>query len=124
MKVKQVVAVVLLLVLLISFAGCGVNPKKVVGVWEREPLYMAHYGCETQMILSFAEDGSFTALLLDAQSHNILNYAGGKWTMDGNVVVGKRTESLSGSAEDMRFEYDRAKNVIVFEGYAFKRTDK
>lgn len=123
MKQKRILAAVLLLALLIGVTGCGVSKNDVVGVWEREPLYMAYYGCQTQMILSFADDGSFSALLLDAESHNILNYAGGTWDLSGSTIVAKRTESLTASGDDMKFEYDNGSNVIVFEGYEFRRTE-
>lgn len=120
---KRILAVVLLAAMLVCLAGCGVSEKKVVGVWTREPLYMAYYGCQTVMIISLAADGSFTAMLLDDETHNILNYAGGTWSVDGSTVVAKRTESLSGTGEDMRFQYNARKNVIEFEGYEFTKTE-
>lgn len=124
MKLKRIMAAVLLLTLLVGVTGCGVSKKDVTGVWEREPLYMAYYGCQTQMILSFADDGSFSALLLNAQSHDILNYAGGTWDLNGSTIIAKRTESLTATSDDMKFEYDKGKDVIVFEGYEFRRTEQ
>ena len=121
---KRILAMALLAAVLVSLVGCGVAEKDVVGVWQREPLYMAYYGCETQMIISLAEDGSFSALLLDSQTHNILNYTGGTWKLNGNTVIAKRTESLSEVDGDMKFEYDKGKNVIVFEGYDFKKVEQ
>ena len=121
---KRILAIVLLAVVLVSMVGCGVTEKDVVGVWKREPLYMAYYGCETQMIISLAEDGSFSALLLDNQTHNILNYTGGTWQLNDSTVIAKRTESLSEVDGDMKFEYNKGKNVIVFEGYQFKKAEQ
>ena len=123
MKLKRIVAVSLLLALLITAAGCGVSRKNVVGVWEREVLYMEYYGCQTQMIISLADDGSFSALLLDYETHNILNYAGGTWELDGSTVVATRTESLGAGSGSMEFTYDRRSDTIVFEGYQFQRTE-
>lgn len=120
---KRILAIIALAAVLLCMAGCGVRPAKVVGVWAREPLYMAYYGCETQMIISLAEDGSFAAMLLDTQTNNILNYTGGDWALDGKTILAKRTESLSQVDGDMEFTYNAWKDTLTFEGYEFQRTE-
>lgn len=120
MTVKKILAAALVVVLLVGMAACGVSKEDVTGVWKRETLYIAYYGCDTDMIVSFAEDGSFVAMLLDHETNNMLNYAGGTWTLQGGTVLATDEQNVSGT---MEFTYDSRTDTIENEGYTFTRSE-
>lgn len=120
MRLKGITALLLAMVLLVSLCGCSVKEQDVIGVWQREVLYMEYYGCNTEMIVSFAEDGSFSALLLEEVNHNILNYAGGTWRLEDSSVIAEKTDGMGSSMGTMTFEYDNKSDTILFEGYVFE----
>lgn len=119
MNTKRILAVLLLLVMVVGLAACGVGAEDVVGVWKREPLYMAYYGCETEMIVSFAEDGSYVAMLLNHENNAPLNYAGGTWSLKGSTIVAEKDDGSG----NMEYAYDKSTDTVEFEGYTFTRSE-
>ena len=113
---KKILTAVLVLFLLVSMAACSVENEDVIGTWRRETLYMAYYNCETDMIVSFAEDGSFAAILLNHENNSPLNYAGGTWTLEEETIVAQ----LDDTTDTMEFTYNTKTKTVDFEGYSFE----
>ena len=115
---KRVLSIALVLLVMLSLVACGkVEQADVIGTWRRETLFMAHYNCETDMIVNFSEDGTFGALLVNHANNGPLNMAGGNWTLEENRVLAERGDGNG----VMEFTYNTRNNTLEFEGYAFKK---
>ena len=114
---KKVSAVLLVLVVILSMAACKAEEQDVIGIWRRETLYMAYYDCETDMIVTFSDDGTFGAVLVNHENNTPLNMAGGDWTLEDNRILAERGD---GSGV-MEFVYNTRKHTIEFEGYSFEK---
>lgn len=114
---KKILMLVLAVLVVLTMAACSVEEDDVIGNWRRETLYMAYYGCETDMIVTFSDDGTFGAILVNHENNTPLNMAGGDWTLDGNNILAERGDG-SGI---MEFTYDMKTHTIEFEGYSFEK---
>lgn len=114
---KKVLTAVLVLFLLVGMTACGVEEADVIGEWKRDTLYMAYYNCETDMIVSFAEDGTFGAVLVNHENNALLNYAGGNWSLEEERIVAKRGDGNG----IMEFTYNTKTKMVEFEGYSFEK---
>lgn len=78
------IALIALLVLALVFAVLLMTAKsRVVGTWQREVVYLEHYGCDSIMVTTFHADGTANSLLTNAQTGAILNASSGYWDMSG-----------------------------------------
>lgn len=74
---------VLALVLVIFFILLCTTKSRVVGVWQREVMYLEHYGCDAIMVVEFESDGDFNKVLKNAQTGKILKIESGYWKLSG-----------------------------------------
>ena len=114
---KRLVTVFLAVLVLLSMTACSVEQEDVVGTWRRETLYMSYYNCETDMIVTISDDGTFGAVLVNHANNLPLNMAGGNWTLEEDRVLAERGDG----AGTMEFVYNKMKGTLEFEGYSFKR---
>lgn len=114
---KRVLAVLLVLVVVLGMVGCKAKEEDVVGTWRRETLYMAYYGCETDMIATFSDDGTFGVVLVNHENNAPLNMAGGDWTLEENRVLAERGDGNG----VMEFTYNTKTKELEFEGYSLKK---
>ena len=114
---KKILTAALVLLLMLSIAACGVEEADVIGTWRRETLYMAYYGCETDMIATFDADGTFGVVLVNHANNAPLNLAGGTWTLEEERILATRGDGNG----VMEFTYNTKKDTIEFEGYSFQR---
>ena len=114
---KKVIAVLLVLLVMLGMTACKVEQEDVIGTWRRETLYMAYYQCETDMIATFSEDGTFGIVLVNHANNAPLNMAGGNWTLEENRILAERGDGKG----IMEFTYNSKNKTIEFEGYAFKK---
>lgn len=115
---KKILILVLSVLMVLTMAACGsVEENDVIGTWRRETLYMAYYGCETDMIATFSDDGTFGVVLVNHENNTPLNMAGGDWTLEENVVLAERGDG----AGSMVFTYNTKNDTLEFEGYPFQK---
>lgn len=115
---KKILVLVLPVLMVLTMAACGsVEETDVIGTWRRETLYMAYYNCETDMIATFSEDGTFGVVLVNHENNAPLNMAGGNWTLEENRVLAERGDG----AGVMEFTYNTKKGTLEFEGYPFEK---
>ena len=73
MKMKKLLVLILALLLTLSLFGCGANTRSVVGTWQRETMYLSHYGCDADMFTTFSEDGTYISVLRKHGTDDVLN---------------------------------------------------
>lgn len=111
---KKILVLALSVLMVLTMAACGgVEEADVIGIWRRETLYMAYYNCETDMIATFSEDGTFGVILVNHANNALLNMAGGDWTLEENRILAERGDG----AGVMEFTYNTKKGTLEFEGY-------
>jgi len=89
--------------------GCKAKEKDVIGIWRRETLYMAYYGCETDMIATFSDDGTFEfGFSFDGDEFLDIGYTfkaqAGTWTGAKLAIAALNDENVSGEGY-CDFEY-------------------
>ena len=115
---KKILILVLTVLMVLTMAACGsVEEGDVIGTWRRETLYMDYYKCETDMIATFSEDGTFGVVLVNHANNTPLNMAGGNWTLEEDRILAERGDG----AGVMEFTYNAKKGTLEFEGYPFKK---
>lgn len=115
---KKILILMLAMLTVLTMAACGnAQEEDVIGIWRRETLYMAYYNCETDMIATFSDDGTFGVVLVNHDNNAPLNMAGGEWTLEENRVLAKRGDG----GGVMEFTYNTKTGELEFEGYAFKK---
>ena len=114
---KRVLAVLLVMLVLMSMVGCKAKEEDVIGTWRRETLYMAYYGCETDLIATFVDDGTFGVVLVNHENNAPLNMAGGDWTLEENRILAERGDGNG----IMEFTYNTKTGELEFEGYSLKK---
>ena len=114
---KKILVLVLALLMILTMAACSVEEDDVVGTWRRETLYMDYYKCETDMIATFSDDGTFGIVLVNHANNAPLNMAGGDWTLEENRVLAERGDGNG----VMEFTYNPKTKQLEFEGYGFTK---
>ena len=114
---KRVLSILLVLLVMLGMTACKVEQDDVIGTWRRETLYMADYNCETDMIATFSEDGTFGVILVNHENNTPLNMAGGNWTLEENRILAERGDGNG----VMEFTYNTKTKQLEFEGYAFTK---
>ena len=89
---KKLMALVLVLVMVLTLCACGNKEEKAVGLWQRETVYLDHYGCDADLFIAFADGGDYIEVLLDHDSGELLNMELGEW----EIVKGKIEAQESG----------------------------
>ena len=114
---KRALALLLVVLTVFAMTGCAVEQEDVIGTWRRETLYMAYYDCETDMIATFSDDGTFGVILVNHENNTPLNMAGGNWTLEENRILAERGDG----GGVMEFTYNTKNKTIEFEGYPFTK---
>ena len=63
--------------------------SRVVGIWEREVMYLESYGCNSIMVVEFDKDGSATEILTNADTGRVIKIESGYWKLSGFGITYK-----------------------------------
>ena len=83
---KRVIALILVLAAMLTLCACGATEKKVAGLWQRETIYLEHYGCDVDLYIAFADTGDYIEVLFDHDSGELLNMELGEWEIEKGKV--------------------------------------
>ena len=94
---KKTLAILLIAAMPLSLSACGVSESDITGAWLRETMYLEAYGCDSDMIVFFGQDGLCCQLLLDHDSYKILSFKLGTYELDGFRIVAKYEGDYGGT---------------------------
>ena len=85
-------SLILILCMLISFAGCNserkISEQEAVGLWtSTENKYLSNYGGMCRHKLVFKEDGTYTSSLLTVSDNKLVSTEHGTWVIEDGVLV-------------------------------------
>lgn len=85
-------SLILILCMLISFAGCNserkISEQETIGMWtSTENKYLSHYGGMCRHKLVFKEDGTFTSSILTVSDNKLVSTEHGTWVIEDGVIV-------------------------------------
>ena len=81
---KILIPLIAIVLVLVTFLVLLFTVKsRVVGVWQRETIYLKHYGCDAILVVEFEPDGDVNEVLKNAQTGEILNIESGYWKLSG-----------------------------------------
>ena len=61
--------------------------EDLYGDWLREPMYLEYYGCESDMLISLYQDGTYYKLLTNHNTGEVLSTETGTWRWEDNEVI-------------------------------------
>ena len=73
----------------------------IYGTWQRETMYLSHYGCDADMYTTFLKNGRAEQVLVRTDNGDVLNESAGDWTFEGDDVVLVK----DGETGKIRFSY-------------------
>jgi len=118
MKMKKLFALILALILTLTLFGCGANTRSVVGTWQRETMYLSHYGCDADMFTTFSEDGTYISVLREHGTDDVLNTDVGTWELEDGEVVSQSSKPGSGK---VYYTFNPITNTLDNGGNEYKK---
>ena len=103
---KRIFVWILVLAMMLSLCACGVKEEDVLGLWQRETVYLSYYDCETVLYIVFADTGEYMQMLVSHDLGDLLNMDTGVWEIiDGEIVCYDEEDPYAATI----FQYDNGK---------------
>ena len=120
-RMRKIGCSLLAAVLVLCLAACvkagSAAAEDVVGVWQREVVFLPYFKAEVDLVLELKEDGTYEKTVMNHNTNEVLDREEGTWSFDGvQLSCVKQQEAAT-----TKYEYDPASNTLKNAGYKYSK---